>query len=198
MAIGKHLFLDLEDTIITPVVNGWFNTAVINVSRVKGIIEQFKPDSIHLFSFAIWNQAELRGFNVGTRPLVEKVFGFELATTPTVDDDIIPACCRVLNLSHERVDFSDASAFWGKHEAFRLFVRHKFATLWKNWGHEAEVLLLDDAVVNEEFNFTDLHIRGTIANIDNLPEPYRAFANTSDPGQDERRAFATRNHGGWG
>lgn len=166
----RHLWLDLEDTVITPVLDGWFNTHMINVQKVKAFIAEFKPDYVHLFSFAIWNEFERNAFNIGTRPMLEKSLGIQLGAIPTVDDDIIPVACRVMNISPETVNFQEMSNFWGKHETFRLNMRDKFKHV-KEHGVEVEVVLLDDAVINEEFHWPDLAIRGRIINIDTMPEP---------------------------
>lgn len=170
MATIRHLFLDLEDTVITPVMNGWFNTHMINVQKVRAFIAEYKPDSVHLFSFAIWNEAERTRFNLGTRPMLEKSLGITLSAVPTVDDEIIPVACKVMNLGNGSVDFQEMSNFWGKHETFRLNMRHMFKTAHQH-GNEVEVALLDDAVINEEFYWPDLKVRGRILNIDTMPEP---------------------------
>ena len=162
----RHLFLDLEDTVITPVTNGWFNTHIVNSEKVKALIAEFKPEFVHLFSFAVWNKHELLRFDSGTRPMLEDHFGFKLSTTWTVDDDIIPMCCSVLRISPDRVDFSDASDFWGKHEAFRLCMREHFKGVKNHPNTSVEVLFLDDAVINETFEWPDLRVKGRILNID--------------------------------
>jgi hypothetical protein len=179
--MNRHLFLDLEDTVITPVVNGWWNTELINVQRVRAIIEHFKPMSVHLFSFAIWNEAQREQFRLGTKPLIEKALNIKFASEWTVDDNIIPMCCSIMAISPRTVDFQEMSNFWSKHEAFRLSMRWLFRNAWKDWKQENEVLLLDDAVINEEFHWPDLHVRGTIANIDNLPEPLNALDRVHGP-----------------
>lgn len=160
----KHLWLDLEDTIITPVVNGWFNTQLMNVEKIKRFITEFKPDFVHVFSFAIWNEHELLRFNEGTRPMIEKALEIQFSIVPTVDDDILPVCSKVMNL--HGLTFIDMSDFWGKQEAFRLNMRHMFATT----DQEIDVVLLDDAVFNEKFSWPDLHIQGQILNIDKMKD----------------------------
>lgn len=170
----RHLFLDLEDTIIAPVMDGWPQTQTMNEDKVRAIIEQYKPDQVHLFSFAVWNQFELRAFNLFTRPQVERTIGRTFDSTWTVDDHIIPMCCKQLGLQPD-VDFSEMTNFWSKHQAFRLCMMQKFAKSFDTWGHKNEVLLLDDVVMNETFHWPDLHVRGQIANIDNLPEPFHAL-----------------------
>lgn len=155
-----ELWLDLEDTIITPAVNGWMNTQIINAEKIKLCMSDFSPTSVNIFSFAIWDQFQLKSFNMGTRPMLEDFLGMKLEIVPTVDDDIIPACCKVMNLSPTTVDFQEMSDFWGKQEAFRLFMRsRKFET-------ETSVVFLDDVVEEENFAFPNLKLSGTILNID--------------------------------
>jgi hypothetical protein len=93
-----------------------------------------------------------------------------LQLIPTVDGQIITACCEVLKIHKSKVDFSDASDFWSKHESFRLFCRFIFSKTWKNWNTETEVVFLDDAVINEDFHFLDLRIKGKIRNIDDMQD----------------------------
>ena len=164
----KHVFLDLEDTIITPVLQGWYKTEVINVAKVKAFIAEFKPDFVHLFSFAIWNQEEMEKYRAGTKPMLETALGIKLSWEPIVDDEILPNCMKVLNLRPGTVTFSDMSDFWGKQEAFRLNMRHRF----KDNSTPVEVVLLDDAVYNETFEFHGLQVKGRVLNIDQMEEPH--------------------------
>lgn len=167
--VRKHLWLDLEDTVVTPALNGWLNTQLLNVAKIRKFIAEFRPDHVHIFSFAIWNEVELKGFNAGTRPMVEASLGVKLECIPTVDGEITPTCCRAKGIDPGSVDFSEMSAFWGKHDAFRLYIMDKF----KN-AHihdvDTEVVLLDDVVMNEVFEWPDLRIRGRVLNIDQMPE----------------------------
>lgn len=163
--MAKHLWFDLENTIITPVTEGWFNTHIINSEKIKKIISEFKPDFYHLFSFAVWNEHELIRFNQGTQPMIENHFKFKFCTTWTVDDEIIPKCCEVLKLVPSTVEFSDAVSFWGKHESFRLCMRQTYKNTFRH-DVDTEVMFLDDDVINEKFEWSDLRIKGSIVNID--------------------------------
>lgn len=166
-SMSKHCFIDLEDTIITPVLSGWFRTELINLKKIKTFIDEFEPDFVHVFSFAIWNQQELAGFNAGTRPMVEAALGVQFSAVPTVDDEILPTCCKIMGIDPGSMVFSDMSDFWGKHEAFRLNMRHIFKNTHLH-GEDTEVVLLDDAVFNEDFHWPDLRLRGRVLNIDDL------------------------------
>lgn len=163
----KHLFLDLEDTVITPVMNGWENTELINVQKIKAFMTEFQPDQLHVFSFAIWNVTERDRFNRHTRPAIELSLNMKFGLVPTVDDDIIFACCRMMSIDPGSVDFSEMSNFWGKQGAFRLNMLFKHQQTYTH-GIDTEVVLLDDAVVNETFSFPGLRLTGRILNIDQL------------------------------
>lgn len=165
----RHLFLDLEDTVITPVVEGWEKTECINLPKLRRVIERWKPELVHLFSFAIWNQEELAKFRRSTKPMIEDALKVRFATEWTVDDDILPSCARASSIALETLDFSEMSAFWGKQGAFKLCMQDRFKTL-VNHGTPVHVMLLDDVVFDEEFDWPKKFIRGTILNIDELKE----------------------------
>lgn len=163
MPTERHLFLDLEDTVIEPVPFGWANPSFINRGKTKEFIAEFRPDQVHIFSFAVRNDFDVRAFDLHVRDRLEQHLGIKLTMVPSTDQDIFPAICKLVRLSPSRVEFSDISAFWGKHESFRLFVRHLFAG-----KHPVEVALLDDAVLTEKFEWPELGITGHLVNIDQL------------------------------
>lgn len=148
-------------------MNGWFNTQMINVPKLKRFIAEFKPDRVNLFSFAIWNAAERERFTMGTRPMLEKSLGITLNLVLAVDEDIIPICCREMGMSPDVVDFSEMSNFWSKQGAFRLCMRHHARNL-KRHGQTLQAALLDDAVYDELIQWPDLGTRIAIVNIDEL------------------------------
>lgn len=162
----KHLFLDLEDTVITPVFNGWGSTELINQELVKDTVSEFKPDFVNIFSFALHNLKELSGFNANERVWLEKSLGVTFRLVPVMDKDIIPTCCKAMDLLHpSTVSFEDACAFWSKHQAFRLFCKQHFGNMHKTWNEDTEVLLLDDIVMNETWEWPDLRIKGKIVKV---------------------------------
>lgn len=161
----KHLFLDLEDTVITPAINGWACTDFINTEKIKNFIEHWRPDQVHIFSFAIWNQHELNKFNNHLRVPLEDNLGVRFTIVPTVDDNIIPACCKVKGI--QLLEFHEMSAFWGKGGAFQLFVKNLVN---RSFPIDMEVALIDDAVENEQFIWPDLHVIGQLINVDSRTE----------------------------
>lgn len=162
-----HLWLDLEDTVITPIIDGWTTAQLINVDKISDIITRFRPDFLHVFSFAIWNKEERSKFEASIKPAIEEALGMKFSIVPTVDDDILPDCCKVMGIAPSTVDFSEMSAFWNKAGAFRLCMRNMFRN---NATSEfsIEVMLLDDVVDDEIFMWPELQVKGCILNIDKI------------------------------
>lgn len=164
-ARARHLFLDLEDTVITPTAEGWHQSELIwgKLEPIQAFIHAWRPEQVHLFSFALHTLDDLVSFNKWIRPRLENALGMPLVWTPLTDTDILPACCSVKGLRARTVDFSDMSAFWSKQDAFRLFVQHWSAKK----GHPGiDAVLFDDMVLDESFEFPALALRGRLFNID--------------------------------
>lgn len=157
------VWLDLEDTVIEPVIFGWQNTPLMNIAKIQHALSTLKPHSLNVFSFAIWDQAQLLGFNTHVRKRLEDAFGMPLSVVPTVDDHIIQACKREMKIATD-IDFSDMSDFWGKAGSFRHFIADLAKThpsdVWR------EAILIDDVVDSETFELPQLRLRGKIINVD--------------------------------
>ena len=161
----KHLFLDLEDTVICPVASGasgWTTSFIINEFKIKNFIEDTKPDHFHIFSFALHDEREINGFiNSLTKKSIEDTFKIKLELLPTVEH-MISVFCRENKLAQNSVSLIDFIQLVGKQNAFRAFVRNQF----RNATEPVEIMLLDDVVFNESFSFDK--IKGNIFNIDKL------------------------------
>lgn len=165
----RELFLDLEDTVISPVVDGWHNVELINVKLVRDVIASFAPTTVNIFSFAIWNERELCKFNTSVRAPLEQALAVPFNLVLTVDHDIIPVCCQQMGMSPSAVDFQEMSNFWGKQGAFRLCMRHHAVNHRRHHPNlPLHVLLLDDAVYNERTVWPDLQTTVEQRNIDQL------------------------------
>lgn len=162
-----EVFLDLEDTIITPANNGWFNTQLMNVQKVRAYLSRVKPDRVSIFSFAIWDEYQRQAFTIGTREMVERVTG-PLTLVPTVDDDIIPACKKACNISGD-VTFTEMVEFWGKQTAFRYYIAQRVKALRNHDPHVTYIAhLLDDVVHDEDIIWPREKATLIIRNIDTL------------------------------
>jgi hypothetical protein len=168
-AVRRELWLDLEDTVVTPAVNGFDACELINIEKVRQVIAEFQPDAVSIFSFAIWHVGGLQDFNARLRKLLENALGVRFSIIPTVDDHIIPACCGQLGLFQAGVDFQEMSNFWGKQGAFRLYARqHADRHLRHHPNLGLHMLLLDDVVYNEMTYWPDMQTAVEQRNIDLL------------------------------
>ena len=163
----RHLFLDLEGTIITPVHEGWLNTSFLNVPDIKSFIRAWKPQHLHVFSFAIYDAEDLATFSrSGVRAKIERVLQMEFDIVPTLDREIKNACCYELRLAPGVFTRRDVSDFWGKQLSFRLFTKSHFerATV------PVEVALIDDMVTEETFSFPRQNLTGHVLHVHRLDD----------------------------
>lgn len=168
-AVRRELWLDLEDSVISPVVDGWHNIELINIELVRNVIASFAPTTVNIFSFAIWNERELLKFNTFVREHLARALGVSFNLILTVDRDIIPTCCQQMGMSPSTVDFQEMSNFWSKQGAFRLCMRHHAINHRRHHPNlPLHVLLLDDAVYNERTVWPDLQTTVEQRNIDQL------------------------------
>lgn len=158
------LFLDLEDTIIEPVKDDWANTCLINVSKIKEFMEKNIISDLRIFSFAIWDEKQKKQFEFWVKPAIERVLEQKLNQVPTIDDHIMPACCKQKGLSVQLTGFSDMVEFWGKDISFMLCMKEWF----KNNKDKIEIFFLDDDVDNMTFEIKDNNIKCHILNINKI------------------------------
>ena len=158
-----HLFLDLEGTVITPVLDGWHNAEILNLDRVKDVIWKEQPLTVNIFSFALHTEADLSSFNGRIRNALEKELGVEFTWIPTVQQ-IKGATCAARHLHPGKVDLDDLSSFFSKHESFRLFVREHTRFPTARNAHR-KFILIDDNVWNEKWSWEDRNVSGEIIHV---------------------------------
>lgn len=154
-----HAFFDLEDTVVTPNVDGWHTVELINGALMREYLGTIRPHASHVFSFALHDSHQRNLFNTHARGMIERELGVAFSFVPTVDEELLPICCKMKNLHPQRVDFLDITSFWGKQEVFRMFVRHMFGTNPQDRPH-VKCVLFDDSVINEKFEYPDLNLSG--------------------------------------
>lgn len=126
----RKIFLDLEETLI----DDW-STRNFLAENAKHIFRQLHPsDELNIFSFAIWNEKDLKDFNLSLREPLEKFFMREFAQVPTFFQ-IFETVKKFRSLD---IGFADFSSIFPKHLAFIEFIR---AT-----ESEGEFWLFDDMV----------------------------------------------------
>lgn len=158
-----HLFLDLEGTVITPVLDGWHNTEILNLDKIKDVIWKEQPLTVSIFSFALHNEFDLSAFNCRIRLELERELGVDFARVPLVRD-IKSEVCSIKRLHPNKVDLDDLSSFFGKHDSFRLFVRSLTNTPHPRNIHR-KFILMDDTVFNETWNWPDRNVSGEIVHV---------------------------------
>ncbi len=155
-----HLFLDLEDTIITPAIGGFAKTQLINVEKIQNFIQLTQPDTLNIFSFAIYDDTCLANFfNTYTDKMIEKSLGMNLINIPTVQN-MIDIFTHHMRIGIGTVDISDFFQMVGKQTAFRHFVKRKSSN-----NLNDTFILVDDVVEWEEFQFPGA--KGIVRNVDN-------------------------------
>lgn len=158
-------FIDLEDTVIAPVLQGWPAAEPIALANtVRQFLEVWEPDEVRVFSFAIHSEEDLKGFESHVQPWLERLLGFKIAQRPQTIQDIIEEVSKMRRLHPSKVGFSDLVDFLGKGGAFKECMRSEGR---KNDG-DLEVVLLDDCVEDETFEFPAVGVVGRLVNVERL------------------------------
>lgn len=71
----RTAYLDLEDTVIEPALDGFANANLINIAKVRAMLDVFNPQELHIFSFAIYNDFDIRSFDEHLKPRLENALG---------------------------------------------------------------------------------------------------------------------------
>ncbi len=162
----KHLFLDLEDTVCTPAIEGWHRVELINIEPIKAFMQKEAFDKVHLFSFALHDAHQVTLFKKHLLPWLQEALGVPIDLIPSVDEDILPLCATAKKLHPQRVDFVDVVDFWSKDLAFLLFVQQH--PMFVHAPEEQCVHFIDDAIVDQTFGFPRLNLRGHMHHIDSI------------------------------
>lgn len=158
---GKHLFLDLEDTVITPNIQGWRAVDFMNnnIDLVKNIITEFAPDTVNVFSFAIDHDEDQVAFMKDCGVFLENNIGCKFTIVPHMEH-IRKVLCDINGLTVGAVPREEICTFWSKQRAMRDWL------VWNQKQHkklgtpleEIEVFFLDDTVETELIELPDLKI----------------------------------------
>jgi len=163
----KLLFLDLEDTIITPTLAGWTSCEVLGnfcIHRLLPFMRTERFDRIGIFSFAIDNAADKDKFATQLQGFIEKFLGVKFTIIPHVEE--IVAALRVVSGINGELPLADVVSFWGKAGAF-----HK----WIRWMHSQgrlqgvdEIVFIDDSVETETWLMFKETLEVRVLNIEDV------------------------------
>lgn len=165
----KILYLDLEDTVITPAINGWCSVTFLEreLARIHRLIAEQSYDAFAIFSFAVHRDKDYDEFRVFIEPTLRKALGIAngFVEIPKVYDDIIPTIAKRRGMHPSYVTLSDIVEFYGKNESFRLYTTARWPS---TAGEPCEVHLVDDSVERESFHSYKHNVRGEVFNISEL------------------------------
>lgn len=158
------LFLDLENTILTPNFSGWQDCELINIDKIIKFINNNNITVVNIFSFALHNNQDKELFIIHCRELIESAIKHHLNLIPTVNEQIIPFCCNQKNRHNKNMTFQELCRFWGKDLSFILFLKE----FYKNNKTSQQIFFLDDAIEDFNFEIPKLKLKVATFNIDNL------------------------------
>jgi hypothetical protein len=148
-----NVFLDLEGTVI----DTWHSGMLINSAQVREWLAAMSVKRVHIFSFAVTNDADQAWFWKNIAPSLRRALDIDIIDCPTVQD-------------FQRADLMVTGVKWentmefitvrGKQDAFRSWCKLNYDSL-----HN---ILLDDTVPNLYMNWVDSNLIVECMNIDVL------------------------------
>lgn len=149
----KKVFLDLEGTVITV----WNDAYLCNIAQVGKFLRSEGVDTVDIFSFAVYDDADRNSFNNGIRKALEvSSLGVSINHCLTVDE-----IAKVLRQSTgTNWNRQELLSVWGKYRAFIDYCRAKFK--------DCECVLVDDAVPNMTAVDQDKNLTIRLVNVNSL------------------------------
>jgi len=156
--IQKHLFVDLEETLI----DNWFDANLASRNRVLDLMFQHgfigadlqssPPVDATVWSFAIWGQEDVDNFNKRLRKWLGEVFNLNfvrIVTTEEMRNAIVEL--KGFNLG---LDVSEMVQIWSKDRTLEDWVKLHIKDF-----RNSEIVLLDDMVMNRTVHFEDDNVK---------------------------------------
>jgi hypothetical protein len=146
-------FFDLEETLIT----NWHDPLLCNVQKVRKFIADNNVKQAGIFSWVVWNQADVDVFNKTLKTWLEGVFEIEF-TEIVPKNDAVRVVCFAKSLKHDDdLDLIDIASIFGKHG---IFTEWCLAT-----QRDCICVLLDDVVPDR---MTVDHATGVVVQLVNV------------------------------
>ena len=77
-----NIYIDLEQTIIS----NWDDGFLINTEKVRDFLKSHNAEGFHVFSFAVWNDADRFVFNTRFKSVLENALESKVLTCNTCED----------------------------------------------------------------------------------------------------------------
>ena len=148
------VFLDLEKTLIY----SWDDPVIINESIIKKTLDAIRPDSIGIYSFAIYDNVDRLHFIESLKQEIESSFQIN------IDSSLIFTVSEIAEIVLKK-EYPDIQSFiqdYGKQKSFKLFIHQKFET--------GNYTLIDDLVENldlQENPILSIHFLNPFLNLTN-------------------------------
>lgn len=153
--IKKHLFIDLEETLI----DNWQRANLWKRNKVWEFLgdhfchtQNDPPLDATVWSFAVWDAKDIVDFNKRMKRWLEDVFNLNfvrVVTTEQMRDAIVEL--KGFNMG---LDVSEMVQLWGKDRSLEDWVKLHM----KDFVN-SEIVLLDDMVINRTVHFEDDNVR---------------------------------------
>ncbi len=149
------LWLDLEDTIIT----NWHDVLfTYHTQNIKQWILKYQPDSVHIFSAAIYDEADQRTFETTMKLDIEQALQCSIQSWPSMYE------VQRIIYNYERVKYDSLFEFIQINGKTWSFVKMLMGRNIKDEHH----VLIDDAVSKIEVNDTSRNNKFTLINVNEL------------------------------
>lgn len=156
--MDTKFFFDLEETLITD----WHDPVLCNVQKVRAWITANDVKEANIFSWAVWDEADIEVFNRDLKHWLEDSFGFKIIGVVS-KGAAIKVVCKHKGLKiniNDGLDVADVANFFGKHGIF---------TEWcLAWGRDCTCVLLDDVVPNRTIVDADRNVTIKLVNVTDL------------------------------
>lgn len=126
-----NIFFDIEQTIIP----SWNDIYFFNRKKIIDFIQNYNIKNIHIFSFAIRNEEDIKYFYDNIKPEIEDVFNVKIISYPTVEQ-MIETDSLVTGNNFDSINSFISSR--GKVGAFASWAKYNFSNQYN--------VLIDDVV----------------------------------------------------
>ena len=144
MVIDKHLYLDIEGTLIADFSNPVFLTE--NIAGIKDAMETHSFDTVNVFSWAITSVNDLYGNNLAILHQIEEALGRKFDSI-VFRDNMFEAFKRRFG-QIDFIEFEELCRSLGKEFVFQFFIRNI-----AEHGDNSHSVLIDDTVEDTVLGF---------------------------------------------
>lgn len=155
-AVRKIVFLDLEDTVI----DRWaelHESKGVNHLRVSDWLEREAPDEVHLFSFALSNEADVQQFRLWFKNWLDSALNVDIKVEDVFTTEKLFELSKKHHVFYENEH--ECLVMHGKSYGFQRYIEMS------PQFRDADLVLLDDAVEPLELFYPKRNLRLRLVNV---------------------------------